>query len=423
MTWTPPPRPRWAERLLAHAESAGGADRLVSLDRDELRRTAITSSGLDDFGDDGWLEPFGVFMDALARESDLHLAGRLLVRTELVRTLRNRLRLTDLWTRRPELLDDEVKEPVFIVGSPRSGTSILHELMACDRRARAPAMWEMQHPVEAVTEVGRHAQAGGEAAGDLAAVSDRVVQFSHDLQPEYETMHANSGYLPNECIFITMHEFLSDHWGGQHVVPSYDAYLARADHRPAYRFHKKLLQTLQSVGMGPDGRWLLKAPSHLPQLRALFDVYPDARIVRTHRDPLAVLPSALSLLGTLKWMRCNNVDMSLATRFIPAGFAATYEAEIADRTSSRVPDDRFVDVQFSELVADPVATVARVYERLDRELDDGAREAVAGYARSKPKGSRGAHVYSLEGMGLDRAQETERFRFYMDRYGIEREQH
>jgi hypothetical protein len=404
MSWTPPPRPAWVERLIAHGDAVGGAEHLVGLDGEELLRVARASTGLDDFGDDGWRAPFDVLLRALREESDLHVVGRLLVRTELLRTLRNRLRLEALWRERPGILDAPIHEPVFIVGSPRSGTSILHELMACDTATRAPAMWEMQHPVEALR---------GE---DFAALGDRVVQLAHDLQPEYEAMHANSGTLPNECIFITLHAFLSDHWSGQHVVPSYERLLARADHRPAYRYHRRFLQTLQASG--GSRRWLLKAPSHLSRLRVLFDVYPDARIVRTHRDPLKTLPSAISLLGTLKWMRCRNVDMDWATEVLPAAYAALYAAELEDRASGALPDDRFVDVHFDDLVADPVAAVADVYARLDWPFPDPARRGVEHHARAKPRGARGVHHYSLEGLGLDAAREAERFRFYVDHYGI-----
>jgi len=404
VSWTPPPRPRFVERLIAHGEAVGGADRLVSLDGDELIETARRATGLSDFGGDGWHAHYEVFVRALESESRLHLVGRLLVRTEILLALRNRLELAALWRAHPEWLDAPVEAPTFIVGSPRSGTSILHELMACDPASRAPAMWEMQHPA---------VSAGG---GDAAEVADRVTQLWHDLQPEYETMHANSGHLPNECIFITLHEFLSDHWGGNHVVPSYDAHLRKADHRPAYAHHKRFLQTLQQRP-GPR-RWLLKAPSHLFQLPALLAVYPDARIVRTHRDPLKTLPSAVSLMGTLKWMRCESVDLSQAPAQLAAGYASLYRREIEQRASGALPDERFVDVDFASLVRDPVGTVGAVYERLGWPFEASVRERVAAYANAKPKGARGAHRYSLEGIGLDPAAERARYAFYMERFGI-----
>lgn len=401
MSWTPPERPVWLQRLLAHGDAVGGADRLVSLDPDELLATAMRDTGLADFGGETWRPNFDVLVRALTQESDLHLVGRILVRSEILQALRNRLRLAQHWNTHPEVLRRDVASPVFIVGSPRSGTSILHELMAVDPATRAPAMWEMQRPLD---------------EPDCAESVDGVVQFWHDLQPEYETMHANSGFLPNECIFITLHEFLSDHWSGNHVVPSYDAHLRTADRVPAYRYHKRFLQTLQ--GRAQSERWLLKAPSHLFHLESLFEVYPDARIVRTHRDPLKTLASAISLMGTLKWMRCNGVDMSAAPARLAYGFAHIYQREIAQRSQGSLPADRFVDVCFADLVGDPVAAVERVYRQLDWPLSNDVRERVAAYAVAKPKDSRGAHRYSLAQVGLDAAEERERFAFYMDHYGV-----
>jgi hypothetical protein len=327
-----------------------------------------------------------------------------LVRTEVLRSLRNRLRLAELWRRRPEILEAPLPPPVLVVGAARSGTSILYELLACDPASRAPAMWEMLHPVEALE---------GDA---LRPIADDVVQFWHDLQPEYETMHANSGEIPNECIYITVNEFLSDHWGGAHVVPTYEAHLAAADHREAYRFHRRFLQTLQQRVCGK--RWVLKAPSHLFQLQALFDVYPDARIVHTHRDPLKTIPSTLSLLGTLKWMRCEHVDMDLLAGLIPKGLAHAYRAEIEQRADGRLPDDRFVDVCYHDLMADPLAAIGSIYERLGWDFPDEVRQAMASYIEQKPKGTRGSHRYSLEQMGLDSERERERFRFYQARFDV-----
>lgn len=407
MSWTTPARPVWVERLIEHGEAIGGPQHLVSLEADSLLDAASRSTGLSDFGEGGWRTHFDVLVRALEEESKLHLVGRTIVRTELLLALRNRLLLADLWKQQPELLTEPVEAPVFIVGSPRSGTSILHELMACDPATRCPALWEMQRPVEAVR---------GE---DLGPSADRITRFWHDVQPEYETMHVNSGFLPNECLFITLHEFLSDHWSGNHVVPSYERHVLKTDQRAAYRYHRRFLQTLQS--RGSSRRWLLKAPSHLFQLRALFDVYPDARIVRTHRDPLKTLPSAISLMGTLKWLRCREVDMSAAAAVLPAGYESIYRQEIEWRRSGELPDDRFIDVHFDDVVRDPVSSIAEVYAHLGWPFDPDLGERISEYVRAKPKGSRGAHRYSLSEVGLDAAAERERFSFYTQHYGVREE--
>ncbi len=406
-TWKPPRRPRWVERLNAHADAVGVARHLVSLDGEEMLSTAARSCGLDDFGEGEWRRHYDVLVASLEAESSLHLAGRTVTRAEILRSLRNRLQVTALWKSRPEIRDTELAPVTFIVGSPRSGTSILHEILACDPAVRAPAMWEMLHPVEAIE-------------GDtLRRIGDATTQFWHDLQPEYETMHANSGDLPNECIFITMNDFLSDAWGGPHLVPTYEAHLFTSDHRPTYAFHRDILRTLEQRERGQ--RWLLKAPSHLAQLRALFAVYPQARIIHTHRDPLKTLPSTLSLLGTLKWMRCENVDIAKLAPLIARGQAASYQREIEQRADGTLPDNHFIDVRYADLIAAPLDTIETIYQSLGWRLSDETRTKMADYLQQKPKGSHGAHRYSMQEMGLSTDEERERFRPYTQRFEVPEE--
>ena len=160
------------------------------------------------------------------------------------------------------------------------------------------------------------------------------------------------------------------------------------------------------------------SPIHERVLRTLFAVYPDTKIIRTHRDPLETLPSAVSLMGTLKWMRCRDVDMSQAPAQLTSGYAYLYQREIEQRAAGELPDARFVDVHFDALVRDPVATIEGVYGRLGWSFTEEARSAVSRYAASKPKGSRGVHRYSLDEIGLDGREERERFRFYTEHYGV-----
>ena len=402
--WQAPERPVWLERLNAHGVAAGDAAAIVSLDPEDLIACAKSTTGLQDFGGGDWRCHFDVLVRALEAESSLHLMGRILVRTEILRSLRNRLLLTDLWSRQPKIKEVELSPVTFVVGSPRSGTSILHELLALDPAARAPAMWEMLHPVEALE---------GE---EFRGVGDHETRFWHDLQPEYETMHVNGGDLPNECIFIAMNEFLSDQWGGCHVVPSYEVHLISADHRPAYRFHSDVLRVLQQRSGGK--RWLLKAPSHLSQLRALFAVYPNARIIQTHRDPLKTIPSTLSLLGTLKRMRCERVDIVGLAPLIVEGQALAHERAIADRDACTIPGDQFVDVRYADLMVDPLGTIERLYEALGWSFSEVLAGRIATYLSKKPKGSRGSHKYGLEQMGLNASNVAERYRAYCTRFDI-----
>lgn len=405
--WQPPPRPAWVERLLAHGVAAGGAQHLVALEPDEMIAHAVASAGRDDFGPPSWRTHYDVLLDAITRETDLHLAGRIVTRTELLRSLRTRLDLAARWADDPTVLERPVQAPVFVVGFARSGTSILHELLALEPSVRAPHTWELLQPADAA--------AGNEAATRARVTGDRVHSFWADLQPEYDAMHHNAGDLPNECIFATAHEFLSDHWSGVHVAPTYTVHLAKADHTDAYRYHRRILRTLQGER---STRWVLKAPSHLATLATLFAVYPDARVVHIHRDPLRAIPSTLSLMGTLKWMRCSNVDMIPLARPTAKGFAAMLDGIIAARAAGALPNDQFVDVRYADLMRDPGVTVQRVHEALGWPAGTDVVSRARGHVGASPRGARGAHRYSLAAFGLDREELDARFAAYRDRFGV-----
>ena len=404
-------RPDWLRRLIAHGAAVGGARHLVALEPDELVATAVASTGgLDDFGDGDWRVWLERLVDSLERESRLHAVGRLLARHELLRSLRNRLQLAALWQRRPWILEAELLAPSFVVGMARSGTSILSELLALDPAARCPAMWEMLHPVEALE---------GDA---LRAVGDDEALLMEDLAPEYATMHQNSGDLPNECIFITLNTFVSDHWSGCHVVPSYERALPRADEVEVYRFHERVLKTLQQRRAAGCTRWGLKAPSHLPRLESLFRVYPQARVIRIHRDPLESIPSTVNLMATLRRMRCDGVELAGAGERLARGYEAILRREIEQRADGRIPEARIVDVRYDDLMRDLPDTIRGIYEQCGWELRSGVLERMQDYVAKRPRGARGEHAYSLEAAGLDRNAERERFRFYREHYDVPEEE-
>lgn len=410
MTWTPPPRPAWVERLIGHGDAAGGAQNLVSLDAIELQAAAQASTRLEDFGPATWVQHYETLLHSIHDESRLHLVGRIMTRTEVLRSLRTRLLLARLWDEQPGVLERPIVEPVFVIGLARSGTSILHELLALDTRSRAPATWELLHPAEA-------ASADPETRAAARQAGDDTHSFWQEVQPEYDAMHHNDGDLPNECIFALAHEFLSDHWSGVHATPSYAAHVAFADHIDAYRYHRRILQTLQG---DEPARWVLKAPSHLAQLPTLFAVYPDARVVHIHRDPLKTVPSTLSLLGALKSMRCEGVSVDDLPP-VAQGSAMLLDNAISARADGSLPDDQFVDVRYAALLAAPATTVVDVYERLGWPAADDLGDRVNRYVDAKPKGAHGTHAYSLEDFGLDAATERQRHREYCDRFDVPEE--
>ena len=408
-----PARPAWVDGVNALGANLGGAEHLIALDADSLLAAARAATGLDDFGDDGWQEPFAVLTDALAREAKLNTVGRLLTRAELVRVLANRLRLVDLWKREPEILAGQVRAPIFIVGTARSGTSILHEVLAQDPRLRSPATWEIFYsvpPPEAATC----------ATDARIAGTDHEVKLWHEVAPEYLTMHANAAVHPQECIFLMAHELASEHFSGVHDVPSYALWLATHDLTPSFRFHRRMLQTLQ--WRHPGERWLLKAPSHLTVLPALFAVYPDARVVFTHRDPAKTVPSTASLMATLRRMRRDHVDANAIAKLLVRGVAMGLEKMMAERASGATPDGQFVDLRYADLMRDPLAAVRAVYDRLDMTLPDDIADLMRAYLAAKPRGKHGEHRYRLEDFGLDRERLRRGYAAYCARFDVPAEE-
>ncbi len=361
MTPTVPPRtdlaapferPDWLLRLNGVGRDlAPPGGRLVPLDVDSLLDSASQATGLDDFGAADFREPLEILVDSLIHDADASLMGDLLARADLSNLLENRLRIVAQRKENPAIAGETIEAPIFIVGLPRSGTSILHELLARDPRLRAPLSWEAHSPCP---------PAGGEAEAACIERAENVFTFWNRLVPAYATMHEMGARIPCECIWLTAHSFRSEEFLGRNRVPRYGAWLAAADLTPAYTIHHEILQLLQQ--RKPTGRWLLKAPSHMMALPALFARYPDARIIQTHRDPVQIMGSSVNLLRALCWMRSESVDPELIkASFAGEGLAARLFAALDYRDSPGAPVHAFSDVLFSDLMKDPLSTVARIY--------------------------------------------------------------
>jgi hypothetical protein len=393
---------------LGRALEAAGV-KPFGLEEEELLAEARRRTGLADFGDDAFREPLAIFLRALESEASLTLVGRFLARRELLTWLVNRLQLEDTWRRHPEILREEVRAPIFVTGSGRSGTSLLHELLAQDPRSRVLRTWEALHPCPPP-------ESATEGADPRIARADREMRLWERIAPAYGTMHENGGAVPQECIYLTAHELQSDLLSGCYQVPSYQAWLARADKTRGYRYHRRVLQLLQ--WRCPGERWVLKAPSHLWTLRELFAVYPDARVVVTHRDPLVVMASMTSLVATLFWMRSDRVDPRALAKTWLRGVAFMLTHSLEQREKGALPEERIHDVLYHELVSDPIGELRRLYASLDLELMPDAEARMRAYLAARPKDRRGAHRYTFADTGLDLARERARFARYQQRFGV-----
>jgi len=406
--WQPGPRPEWVQAL--HQISKPG---WIELDADQIADEARTRTGLTDFGGDLFWEPYRIFIDALNTEADLHTLGRMIVRDDLVNSLQIRLELADWRKRHPEIEQEKVEDPIFIIGLPRTGTSILHELLAQDPRHRVPQHWEVRSPCPPP-------ETATYASDPRIALAHRQIRLWNEIVPEYDSLHELGGQIPVECIQLMVHEFRSDELMGRHMVPSYAEWFSQCDLVPAYEFHKTMLQNLQ--WRCPKDRWVLKSPSHLGQLESLLAVYPKARIVFTHRDPLKVLPSVASVLYSTAHVRSDSVDpQALLGWFTGETCAGLLDGMTALRDSNALSPDQCIDIRYADLMARPGETLASVYDHFGIDFSKSAELAMLGYLEKKPKARHGAHKYNFADTGLDIDEERERFRPYYDRYQVKNE--
>lgn len=404
--WRPQSRPQWVAAM-NKVGAVLGATVLVPLDEESLLDAARTATGLDDFGpDQSWREPFGTLVADIAFTSNLTLTGRVLARFDLVRALATLLRLADAEKRHPEILEQSIEAPIFITGMGRTGTSILHEVIGQDAQLRAPCGFEWRYP--------------SSAADRQRPIED--VQAEIDLWlaivPEFAPIHEMAADGPDEDSVGQALGFASQVWSATHRAPNFDMWMMMSGWPAAFRFQGRLLQHLQ--WQQPPKRWLLKG-IYLAGLPHLFAEFPDARIINTHRDPLNVMASTANMLATLRWQRSDVVDYDEIAAPIALGVPIMMDMLVDQRRGGTVPDDRFVDVRFADLMADPLAAIRGVYDRLGLELTNEASRRMQDYLDAKPRGRHGAPNYRFADLGLDEAEMRRRFSNYMRHFDIPKE--
>ena len=399
---------------LRFINSVGGALRvaglpLVRLDEASLLKRAAKNTGLNDFGDAHFREPLRVLLDAYENEAALTMLGRFIARTDIVRTLENRLRMIDTRKCHPEIAGGEIRRPLFILGLPRTGTTILHELLAQDPTNRVPMTWEVMYPWPPPE------RATYDTDPRIAQV-EKHFSGVDKVMPGFKAMHPMGAQLPQECVALTAHDFASMIYPTTHDVPSYQAWLERADMRPVYASHRRQLQYLQWHYAA--SRWVLKSPGHLWALYALLAEYPDACIVQTHRDPLKVIASLTSLVTLLRSMASDRIDPPAIgatwTKVLAAGLQKTMDV----RAGGALPDAQVFDMHFHEFLRDEVAMVRQIYEHFGMDLSAEGETRMRRFLAANPKDKHGGHRYRLADAGLDPAIERRRYAAYQERYGI-----
>jgi hypothetical protein len=376
-------------------------------DPSELIDVVVAETGLGDFGPATFRDGLDVLCESIGAEAELNELGGFAVRDTLLAALRTRLQVTDWVHRHPAVRDEQIDAPVVVIGMFRAGTTLLGRLLDQDPGNRSLLRWESADPVPPPTPVELR-------AGPRVDAAQAAVEMLEQLNPAMRAIHHEDADGPTECIAVMSQDFKSLSWEAITNVPTYGRWLLDVDQRSAYEHHRQVLQILQSGGA--RGRWTLKSPHHAIALDALTAVYPDARLVLLHRDPVVLCASVCSLISTLSGT-FTDFDH---TAYIAAKWPAMLEESVRriDTFRDEHPEHPVVDVQYADLVADPVATVRSIYEGCGDVLDPVAAAAVNAFVDAHPKGALGAHRYDVTQFGLDPAELRDRFAGYVDRYAV-----
>ncbi|MBU1189853.1 MAG: sulfotransferase [Gammaproteobacteria bacterium] len=375
--------------------------KLLPFDADVLLAKAARRAGHDDFAADIHA-PLQILLRSLTQQADLKPIGHVVAFNDLLALLVNHLQLRSDRRQWPDIAGTSIARPVFITGLPRTGTTLLHALLAGDERLRAPLAWEVMSPSPpAAVSSSRDLQRRRLQARSKLRWLDR-------LAPGFQAIHEVGAELPQECIAITAQSLLSLRFLVTYRLPDYADHLAQADMRPAYRWHRGFLQQLQ-YGQTPL-RWVLKAPGHLGDLDALLAQYPDAVVIQTHRDPLKTIPSLASLRMNMRRAFARTPDAGEIGAEVSAYWQHALQRCQQVRETSGA--EHFVDVCYDGLLQAPAATLAAVYAKIGLHWRASDAQRLQQYLLANPQGKHGRHSYQADEFGLSESGLRQQFSDY-----------
>ena len=387
-----------------------GMAALVPLEAEALLAAARVETGLDDFGDETFVDRLRLLTRVLVTEGRLSEVGRVMAHGQLLQLLKNRLVVEALFTRHPEIELGEIWSPIVIVGLPRTGTTHLHNLLAADPALRSLPYWESLEPVL----LDEQRPVPGEP--DPRRVRcDQALWFVNESLPHFVRMHEMTTDHVHEEIQLLALDMSTMLFETMGVLPSWrDAYKA-TDQTPSYRYLRRVLQAMQWQRGGT--RWVLKSPQHLEQLGPLMDAFPDAVVVFTHRDPASVVASYVTMAAYTARMNLEPpIDLHAIGRYWRDRIEDLFRACVRDR--DLVSPARSLDVHFDEFMRDDLAMVRRIYALAGQTVTADAEAAWAAFMATHPRGVHGTVEYELAQFGLDAAEIRRACGFYVERFGV-----
>jgi len=377
----------------------------VTFDADELEDGARAATGLQDFGSPYYREGLERIVEALNTEADLNDIGHVIQHATISNALIQRLNVEDAYRQHPEIEDQVVEGPVFVIGLPRTGTTALSQLVAADPQFRSLRMWESQAPTPPPEAATQHTD-------PRIAQAEAGLKMLVDMFPLFRALYNSEATAPTECQDLMGMSFRTFHFDGAVRAPGYLTWLMGCDMGGTYTFHRRVLKLLQ--WHCPPVLWHLKTPVHMFAMDSLVEAYPNAKFLWSHRDPAKVMGSVCSLIQYVRsWSSDRNDATELGAEQLDSWVEGVRRAM---DFRARFGDDRFADVSFGDLQSDPVGTLRASYERLGLCFTDDAMHSVQQWANEHKPGSRGSHDYDLADYGLTPDGVRERFADYLAAY-------
>ncbi len=376
---------------------------------EQLIEDAQRATGLERFDSDSFREGLGILVADINADTDRPEPLVQRFRGDLLTALMQRLKVTAYLDDHPELLSRPIERPVFVLGIPRTGTTMVSNLLAADPARRSPLTWEIDDPVPPATSATLTTDPRA-----LKRLEEERAMLA--ARPEMGKYYRGSAIYPNECVFIHAHEFRTLMWESRGKLPGYAEYVLQMDTTPAYEYEKRFLQLLQSEA---PGVWNLKMPSHALFIPQLLKVFPDARLIWTHRDPFTAVGSLCSLLSLAHRGYTGKVDTEWLGQNYPK--QAAEHANRAMDARDAIGEDRIIDVHYADMMRDPIGTMRRVYAQLGDDFTTEAEVGMQGWVDDNPQDKFGRHEYKLAQYGLSVETLTPLFERYLDRYDVERE--
>lgn len=383
----------------------------VELDADALLSQASQQLGLENFGDESFREPFEVLVTGLEQEANLNAVGRFVQHERVLNTLKNRLRLSEYLRLYPEILDEEIIAPAVIVGLPRTGTTMLHRVLASDDRFFAPLWYEVRNPAPFM-DWDPHAE------DPRLVLAKAEVAALLESNPEIAAIHPMDPLGADEDILLLEHSFYSTVPNAFCNLPTYQKWLLANSNQPGYDYLKVLLQCLQwqkkkRSGEPETKKWLLKTPHHLHFMDCLLSTFPDAQIIQTHRDPIHTIPSISSFNYNLWITQADHVDASLVGRSWSRLFARGMHHAMQVR---RQNSEQFIDIGFQTLLQNPIETSKSIFDFIGVETTEESLAAMQKHREENQRDSRPAHEYSLEDFGFTEQGIKDDFSLYRNEF-------